>query len=130
MKRILLACFLLTAACPVTFVQNANAQTIYTPVTLSAFTAKVNLLDSYIAASNMTAAATTWNEVHTMMLSVLRTSKESIHGATTPADKNAHIAILENQQNIYSVIWGLKTDLALNRTALHTKLGEFGGTIY
>ncbi len=130
MKRILLACFLLTATCSVTSFQNAVAQTTFTPVTLSAFTAKVNTLDAYIAASNMTAAQTTWNEIHTMMLSVLHTSKESIYGATSPADKSAHVTILENQRTIYQVCWELKNNLTANRAVLHTKLGEFGATIY
>ncbi len=130
MKRILLACFLLTAVCTVTFTQNAAAQSTYTTVTLSAFTTKVNQLDAFIAASDMTSAQATWLEVHNMMLSVLHTSKESIHGATTPSDKATHIAILENQRTIYSTVWELKTNLALNRTAIHLKLNEFGATIY
>ena len=130
MKRILLACFLLTASCSVSFTQRAAAQITTPRVTLATFTAKVNLMDSYIGSGNMTAAQSTWNEINTMMMSVLHVSKESIHNATTDADRNAHITIMQNQQNIYSVIWGLKPDLATNRAALHTKLGEYGATIY
>ncbi len=127
MKRLLLAFFLLTATGTFTFIQRAAAQTT---VTLATFTAKVNQLDAEIAASNMTAAAATWGDIHTMMVSVLKTSKESIHHATSPADKTAHETILQNQQTIYFVIWDLKNNLATNRAALHTKLGEFGATIY
>ncbi len=127
MKRLLFAFFLLTATGTFTFTQKAAAQTT---VTLATFTAKVNQLDAYIAASNMTAATTTWGEIHTMMLSVLKTSKESIHHATSPADKTAHETILQNQQTIYFVIWDLKNNLVTNRAPLHTKLGEFGATIY
>ena len=130
MKRILFACFLFMAIAPVTYTQKAIAQAPPARVTLSAFTAKVNLLDSYIAAGNTTASNATWNEVHTMLTSVLKASKESIYNATSPADKASHVSILENQQNIYYVIWDLKNNMPVNRTALHTKLNEFGATIY
>jgi hypothetical protein len=130
MKRIFLALFLLTATCSVAFHQQASAQTATIPVTAAAFTAKVNLLDSYIAAGNMAAANTTWTDVHGMMLSVLGKSKTSIRSAATTADKTNHTTILENQQTIYWDVWNLKSNLTANRTALHTKLGEFGATIY
>jgi len=130
MKRIFLACFLLTATCSVSSIGHATAQTTTTPVTLAAFTAKVNQLDAYIAASDMTNAQATWTLVHNMMLGVLATSKVSIRDAVSTPDKDAHMAILMNQQTIYSAIWELKTNLATNRAALHTKLGEFGATIY
>jgi len=130
MKRILFAIFLLTAICSVSFIQTANAQTTPTPVTLAEFTAKINLMDTYIGAGDMTNAQTTWQEVHSMMLRVLAVSKYSIANATTPADKAAHVTIINNQRDIYSIVWGLKPDLATNRVALHTKLVEFGATIY
>lgn len=131
MKRLFFACFLLVATCSVTSFEHASAQTVPVPtVTLADFTTKINLMDSYIAASNILAATTTWNEVHTMMMNVLGKSKQSIYGATSPADKDAHVLILQNQQDIYHAIWALKTDLALNRTAIHTKLVSFGATIY
>ena len=78
----------------------------------------------------MSAANTTWTEVHNMMLSVLAVSKQSIYGATSPADKDAHVLILNNQTSAYHEVWALKTDLALNRAAIHTKLVAFGALIY
>lgn len=128
MKRILLACFLLTATCTVSFVQHATAQSSST--TLADFTAKVNLLDSYIGAGDTTNMRVTWTAVHTMMLNVLRVSKVSIQTATTPADKSAHIAILDNQRTLYTTIWSLKNNMVANRVTLHSKLGDFGATIY
>jgi len=130
MKRILLAFFLLTATCTLSYTQHATAQTTPPHVTLTDFTAKINLMDSYIAASNMTAAQSTWTEVHTMLMNILAYSKYSIRSATTTADRDSHMAILQNQQTIYLAISGLKGDLALNRTAIHGKLAEFGATIY
>lgn len=130
MKRIFLALFLLTATCVLSFHQQASAQATGTPVTPAAFTAKINLLDSYIAAGNIAAANTTWTEVHGMMLSVLSKSKMSIRNATTTADKNTYTTILGNQQTIYWDVWNLKSNLTANRVPLHTKLGEFGATIY
>jgi hypothetical protein len=130
MKHIVLACFLFIAIPSITFTQTAIAQAAPPHVTLATFTAKVNLLDSYIAAGDMTNAQLTWNDVHTMMLNVLAVSKQSIYSATSPADKSTHVTILDNQQNIYFVVWGLKNNLATNRTALHTKLNDFGATIY
>ena len=128
MKRILLACFLLTATCSVTFVQKATAQT--TPVTQASFTEKVNQMDAYIAAGNMTSAQATWEQVHQMMITVLGVTKASIRDAATPAVKASYVTIMQNQRTIYNAIWELKPDLAGNRTALHTKLGEFDATIY
>ncbi len=130
MKRILLACFLLTATCSVSFVQTASAQTAPPTVTLADFTAKINLMDTYIGAGDMTNANATWLLVHNMMLNILAKSKYSIHNPTSPADKTAHEAIFTNQYNIYTQVWGMKTDLATNRAALHTKLTDFGATIY
>ena len=131
MKRILLVCCLFAATCTPTFIQDAAAQvTAPTPTTASAFTAKINLMDSYIAAGNMTLAQSTWTEVHNMMLNVLAVSKYSIYSATSPADKSGHETILQNQSTFYFQAWNLKTDLATNRAAIHAKLVEFGATIY
>jgi hypothetical protein len=131
MKRFLLVCFLLTAVCSVSYIQHASAQiTPPTPTTLADFTAKVNLMDTYIGAGNMPMAQSTWLEIHTMMKNVLAVSKYSIYSAATPADKDAHIAILNNQTTIYFRVWALKNDLATNRVAIHTKLNAFGATIY
>jgi len=128
MKRFLFACILATATCSFVSVQHASAQSVH--VTASAFTTEVNLLDSYIAAGNMTAAQNEWNTVHTMMKEVLAYSKTSIQTAATAADKASYQTILTNQINIYHTVWGLKTDLATNRAALHTNLGLFDATIY
>ena len=128
MKRILLASFLVAAICTVGSVQRASAQVVH--VTATAFTTEVTLLDSYIGASNMTAAQSTWDSVHHMMINVLAYTKNSIVTAATPADKTTYMGILTTQRNLYQAIWTLKTDLATNRVALHTKLGEFDATIY
>jgi hypothetical protein len=130
MKRILLACFLLTATCSVSFVTVASAQSVPPTVTLADFTAKINLMDSYIGSGDMTNANTTWLQVHSMMMNLLATTKYSIFSATTPAAKSSFQTIMMNQQNIYTQIWALKPDLATNRTAIHAKLVEFGATIY
>lgn len=127
MKRLLFAFFLLTATCSVTFVQRSYAQA---PVTHSSFNAKVNQMDAEIAAGNITAAQATWNLVHNMMMTVLGTTKMSIHNATTPADVNKYKTILNNQTLIYNNAWQLKSSLAANRAALHTKLVAFDATIY
>ena len=127
MKRLLFAFFLLTATCATTFVQRAYAQT---PVTHTSFNAKVNQMDAEIAAGNMTAAQATWNQVHAMMMTVLGTTKASIHNATTTADVNKYKTILNNQTLIYNDVWSLKSNLAANRAALHTKLVAFDATIY
>jgi len=129
MKRFLFACILATATCSLVSVQHASAQST-THVTAAAFTTEVNLLDSYIAAGNMTVAQNTWDSVHVMMLNVLRYSKTSIQTAATPADKASYQTILRNQTSIYRTVWGLKPDLATNRAALHTNLGLFDATIY
>jgi hypothetical protein len=128
MKRILLACFLLTAVCSMSAITRSSAQVVH--VTAAAFTTQVNLLDSYIGAGNMTAATATWDTVHHMMIEVLSYSKNSINLATTPSDKAAFLAILDTQRNLYKAILPLKSDLAANRTLLHSKLGEFDATIY
>jgi hypothetical protein len=130
MKRILLACFLLTATMSVTSVPHASAYAPSAPVTSSAFTAKVNLMDSQIGGGDMTSAHATWNEIHDMMLSVLGVTKNSIRTAATPTDEATYRAILTNQTSVYQTIWGLKPDLATNRVAIHTKLLEFSSTIY
>ena len=128
MKRILLACFLLTAVCTVTSTPRCSAQ--ITHVTAPEFTTQVNLLDSYLAAGDLTSATATWNVVHRMMLQVLGYTKNSISLATTPTDKAAFLAILDTQRNLYKMILPLKADLAANRAVLHSKLGEFDATIY
>jgi len=126
MKRILLACFLLTAVFTLTSVTKSSAQAI----TTATFMVKVNQMDTYIGAGNMTAAQTTWNDIHADMLTVLAVTKNSIHSAATPADVTYYTGIMTNQRTIYFVIWPLHTDLLLNRVALHTNLTSFGATIY
>jgi hypothetical protein len=124
MKRILLACFLLTAT--VSIVQRVSAQT----VTAASFSATANQMDTYIGAGNMPMAQATFDTLNRMMKTVLGVSKMSIATAATPADKATYQSAINNQIQIYRTIWGLKADLALNRVALHAKLGEFDATIY
>ena len=130
MKRILIACFLLTATCSVTFVQQAVAHAAPAgSVSSAAYTAKINLLDAQIGAGNMTAAQATWNEVHTMLLDLLHDTKLSIQSAATPAERDTQMTKHNNQYGMYTEIWNLKPDLATNRAAIHTKLVAFGATI-
>ena len=126
MKRILLACFLLTAIFSLTSIQRASAQA----VTQASFQAKVNQMDAYTAAGNNTAAQTEWNSIHTDMITVLAVTKASIHNATTPADVTYYTNVMNNQRTIYQQIWVLHTDLVTNRTAIYTKLSDFDLTIY
>jgi len=130
MKRFLLVCFLFAATCTPYFTQPATAQTAPTPTTSAAFTAKINLLDSYIASGDMTDAQSTWTDVHNMMKNILSVTKYSIYTAATPADKTTYQGIMNNQSTIYFQVWNLKNNLAANRADLHTKLVAFGATIY
>ena len=127
MKRILLVCCLLTAACGF---QQAHGQTTYTgTVTDTGFTAKVNLMDSYLAAGDITNAQATWTIIESMMRAELGVSKNSVAGATTAADRTTYMAKNTNQYTYYSQAWALKGDLATNRAAIHTALLNFAGTI-
>ncbi len=128
MKRILIASFLFIAVCTVVSVQRLSAQV--THIAATDFTTQVNLLDSYIAAGNTTAAQTEWTTVHNMMIAVLSYTKNSIKDAATEADKASYRTIMTNQRDLYQTIWTLKSDLTANRAALHSKLGEFDLTIY
>ncbi|MBC7554194.1 MAG: hypothetical protein H7257_09460 [Taibaiella sp.] len=125
MKRILLSCFLITAACAGT-IQKAHAQS--SAVSVAAFTAKVNLLDSFIFVGDMTHANTTWTEVHNMLLAELAVTKGNIASASSAAASTSYTTVMNNQYSIYNVIWSLKADLATNRAALHTKLNDFAAT--
>ena len=123
MKRILFACFLLTATCTGSF-QHAQAQT----VSVTTFTAKVSLLDSFISVGDMTNANATWNDVHSMMLAELGVTKSNIASATSTAARTAAQSVNDNQYTIYHQVWGLKSSLAANRTSLHTALLNFAAT--
>lgn len=125
MKRLLFAFFMLTGALTLSS-QHVSAQA----VTAASFTAKADLLDSYIGAGNTTMAQTTFDELNGMMKSVLGVTKTDIHAATTAADKTAAETVLHNQTILYRTIWAMKTDLATNRSAIHTKLQEFDLTIH
>ncbi len=125
MKRILLACLLVTAACSVT-VQRAHAQTT---VTVATFTAQVNLMDSFLVAGDVTDATTTWNTIHTMMMTELGTTKGQIASATTATDRATYTTLNQNQYTIYRQIWALKSALAANRVSIHTYLLNFAATI-
>ena len=118
MKRILFACFLLAGIC------TAQAQS----VSVTVFTAKVNLLDSFISVGDMTHATATWNDVHTMMLAELGVTKSNIAAATTTSAKAAAQTVNDNQGTIYRSVWILKQSMTTNRTALHTALGNFAAT--
>ena len=126
MKRILLACLLLTATCTLLSTQQATAQA----VTQASFIAKVNTMDTQIGAGNITAAQTTWADIHSDMLTVLAVTKNSIRTAATPADVTYYTNIMTNQRNLYTPIWQMHTDLVTNRTAIHDKLVAFDATIY
>ncbi len=125
MKRIILACFLLSATCAIT-TQTAHAQTA---VSASSFTTQVNRMDSFIVAGDMTNATATWNAIHNMMMNELAYTKSQIAGATTATDRATYTTLNQNQYTIYNQIWALKSNLATNRTAIRTYLLNFAATI-
>jgi hypothetical protein len=129
MKRILLACFLLTATCTILTIQPTTV--LAAPViTQASFQVKVNALDAFIAAGNMTAAQAKWDDIHEDMIAVLAVTKASIAGSTTPADVTHYTNIMTNQRDLYAPVWQMHTDLVTNRTAINTKLTAFANTIY
>jgi hypothetical protein len=131
MKRIVLACFLLTAAVGIATVQPVSAYAAPTaPVTQASFMVKINLMDSQIGAGNIAAANATWDEINIMMMDVLGVTKHSIATAATPAAAASFETIHSNQAMIYQIAWNLKGDLATNRVAIKAKLVEFKLTIY
>ena len=129
MKRILFVCCMLAFGCTAPFVQQATAQGPVT-ITLATFTTKVNQLDAFIAAGNMPQAKLAFDDLNQTMMIVAGKSKNDINTAATPADRAHYTAINTNQMALYDVIWGLKSNLTTNRAALHTKLTQFGATIY
>ncbi len=56
-------------------------------------------------------------------------TKSTILSATTEADKTTRLNKNINQYNIQRQIWTLKSDLATNRSAIHTALLSFAATI-
>jgi len=129
MKRILLACFLLTATCTLLTIQPIAVYAA-PAVTQSSFMVKVNALDGYIAAGNMTAAQAKWDELHDDMIAVLAVTKASIAASTTPADVTHYTNIMTDQRNLYTPLWEMHTDLVTNRSLMNTKLTSFAATIY
>jgi len=92
--------------------------------------AKVNAMDTYIGANDMTNAQTMWEELHQDMIQVLGVTKASIYSATTPADVTYYTNIMTNQRDLYTPIWQMHTDLVTNRAAMKSKLTDFAATIY
>lgn len=131
MKRIFLACFVLTAAVGITTVQPVSvyAAAPAAPVTQAAFNTKINQMDSQIGAGNLTAASATWDELNNMMMSVLETTKAQIAAATSDPVRATLEAKHSTQAITYQASWGLKQDMATNRVALKAKLNEFKATI-
>jgi len=127
MKRILLACFLLTGTCTVTFVQTATAQV--TAPTVASFTTQVNLLDSQIGSGDLTSAQATWKTLHDMMAAEQAATRGHITSATTPADKATYKALAQNQRTLYASTFPLKDNMVVNRAALHTQLLAFAATM-
>lgn len=130
MKRIFLACFLLTAAVGIT-VQPASvyAAAPAAPVTQAAFNAKINTMDSQIGAGNLTGASATWDDLNAMMMSVLETTKAEIAAATSDPVRTALETKHSTQAISYQASWNLKMDMTTNRVALKAKLNEFKVTI-
>ncbi|NDC40180.1 MAG: hypothetical protein EBZ77_01325 [Chitinophagia bacterium] len=128
MKQILFACCLLTAtfAC---VVPQSYAQSSSTSVDVTLFRTKVNLMDSLIGAGSMTAANTTWNEIHTMLTTELAATKANIAGATTTTDRTTYTTLMTSQWAMYQEIWALKSDLATNRATIKTKLLTFASSM-
>lgn len=129
MKRIFLACCLLTATFAAITPKTYAQASFTTAVDVTTFTAKVNRMDSLIGAGSMTLAQTTWNEIHNMLMAELAATKSEIAGATSATDRTTYSTVMTNQYSIYHEIWALKTDLATNRTTIKAKLLSFAGTI-
>ncbi len=123
MKRILIACLLLTAAGSF---QKAHAQSA---VSASVFTAQINTLDSLISVGDIANATVRWNFIHDLMINELGATKANIASASTSTAASAALAVNTNQYTIYNQVWALKPNLAANRVALHAALVSFAGTL-
>lgn len=128
MKRILLACFLLTATCTLSSIQQASAQ-IASSVTRANFNTKVNQMDTQIGAGNLTGAQTTWTAIHEWMKTILNDTKHTVQSAPSTSASSTAMGYLNTQESLYREIWTLKNDMATNRVALKTKLLAFSNTI-
>ncbi len=126
MKRVILAvCFLIAS----TVSYNASAQSAVAAVTASAFNAKVSQLDSYLGSGDTASARTTWNEIHNMMLQEFGAIKYQISTATSSTTVATYMNLHDTQYTYYKQAWGLKNDLVSNRTAIHTALMNYSGTL-
>ena len=128
MKRIILACFLLTATCTLASIQQASAQ-VTTSVTRASFNTKVNLMDTQIGAGNLTAASSTWTAIHDMMKTILNDTKHAIQAAPSTSASSTYMGYQNTQTSLYNEIWVLKNNMTANRTALKTKLLAFSDTV-
>lgn len=124
MKRLLLACFLLTATCTGTVVmaQGTN-QTVQTPK--ATFVAKYNQMNQHLLNNQLNLARQDFEQMKPMFIGNFAAAKAAIYSAPNQATKDALLQTNHTKQTIYSDIMNLATDLMGNRAAIKAKFDAF-----
>jgi len=124
MKRLLLACFLLTATCTSTVVMaQGNNQTVQTPK--ATFVAKYNQMNQHLLNNQLNLAKQDFEQMKPMFIGNFAAGKSAIYSAPNQATKDALMATNHTKQTIYSDIMNLAMDLAANRVAIKAKFDAF-----
>jgi hypothetical protein len=132
MKRFLLVCSLVVAACSCSYAQAVIPHPIPTPVLKPEFTAKVAELNAFIGANNMPAANAKWSEIATLMnneLIVTRYKMQDAMDIHDEAGKTHYMDISKMQRGLYGQTLQLKNDMVANQAALSEKLTTFANAI-
>ncbi|MBL7718208.1 MAG: hypothetical protein JNL72_05170 [Flavipsychrobacter sp.] len=123
MKRLLLACFLLTATCATTNVMAQGTTTTQTPK--ATFVATFNQMDQHLLNNQVNLAKQDFESMKPMFISNFAVGKSAIHSETNPTTKASLLNTYTQKQNIYTQIIHLAQDLAANRVAIMAKFNEY-----
>jgi hypothetical protein len=132
MKRLLFSFVFTAAFAVVSFAQSAPpALDQATPVSHAAYVAKVNELNTAIAAHNSVAAETLFGEVNQMVNDEMKVVRYKMRDATSAAERTKYVDLTKTQRGLFSNVMNMKQSGSMteNRVQLIEALNAFGATI-
>lgn len=126
MKRLLLACFLVAAGSSVALAQNANPATQgVTDNSKQLFTSKVSEWSAAVSRNRPEISNKVFSDIAGMMQNRIAEDNRALAAATSDAEKTTLKNKIKEEQNLYSEIKMLSTDVTKNSAEMKTKLMSF-----
>lgn len=131
MKRFMITCAVVLGISVAASAQGAAQPDKATPVSKTAYQAKVKELDKAIVTGKMEQAEKLFGEVNNLVNDEMKVVRYQIRDAANETEKAKYIELVKTQRGLFSNAMNIRQSgaMATNREALIKALNDFGDTI-